>query len=503
MTRTGEAGSVPPRSVVLGAGHPDATILFVDDESDLRELVELTVTRMGHRVRSAASVGEACALMDAQSFNLCLTDMRLPDGDGLAVLRHAGQCQPDMPVAVLTAYGNTENAVAALKAGAFDYLSKPVALEDLRALIGSALRLPAAGAQPASVRGTLLGDSPPMVQVRQLIARLSKSQAPVYITGESGSGKELAARLLHEGGARRDGPFVPVNCGAIPESLMDSEFFGYRKGAFTGASEDRDGFFHAASGGTLFLDEVADLPLAMQVKLLRVIQEKRVRKVGATTEDPVDVRVISATHQNLQTLVDAGRFRQDLYYRLAVIDLRMPALRECPADIPGIARAILDRIVAGSAQPPSLSGEALERLAQYRFPGNVRELENILERAVALASGPMIGVGDLHLLAGDESGRAAEAVSAEADAGGQPGQAPTGAAGLSSPESVLATMSGDGPGDDLPELLPAYLDRVEREAILAALARTSFNRTRAAALLGISFRALRYRMERLGIREGE
>ena len=298
-------------------------MLVVDDEPDIRELLELTLAKMGLGVVSAGTLDEAREQLRAGRFDLCLTDMRLPDGEGLELVRHIGGLDLDLPVAVITAYGSAENAVAALKAGAFDYVSKPVGLEQLRALVKSALSLPDHEGEPPRDL-PLLGESAPLAQARALIAKLARTQAPVYVSGESGSGKELAARLIHGQGARRERPFVPVNCGAIPEALMESEFFGYRKGAFTGADQDRDGFFHAASGGTLFLDEVADLPLAMQVKLLRAIQEKRVRKVGATQEEPVDVRLISATHQNLARLVEEGKFRQDLFYRLNVIELKMP-----------------------------------------------------------------------------------------------------------------------------------------------------------------------------------
>jgi two-component system response regulator PilR (NtrC family) len=439
-----------------------ANVLVVDDEADIRELLELTLLRMGLGVHCAGSVGEATALLAEYRFDLCLTDMRLPDGEGLELVRHIGASGIDVPVAVITAHGSTENAVAALKAGAFDYVSKPLSLEHLRTLVKSALSLPEKAAPKPTSGARLLGESPPIQAVRAMIDRLGRSQAPVYITGESGSGKELAARLIHEQGARRDKPFVPVNCGAIPENLMESEFFGYRKGAFTGADADRNGFFHAADGGTLFLDEVGDLPLAMQVKLLRAIQEKRVRKVGATAEDAVDVRIICATHKNLAALVEQGRFRQDLYYRLNVIELRMPPLRECREDIPLLAQAMLARLAAAQGGAVgALSPAALEALAGYDFPGNTRELENVLERATALATGELIQPDDLQL------------------------QPPA----LSDEPAV--------PNAKWP--LQEYLDRVEREAILEALDRTRFNRTAAAKLLGITFRALRYRMERLGI----
>ena len=441
-------------------------VLVVDDEPDIRELLELTLAKMGLGVVAVGSIAEAREALKRGRFELCLTDMRLADGEGLELVRHIGGLDNDLPVAVITAHGSAENAVAALKAGAFDYVSKPVGLEQLRALVKSALSLPDQGGVPARDL-PLLGSSAPLAQVRELIAKLARTQAPVHISGESGSGKELAARLIHGEGARRERAFVPVNCGAIPETLMESEFFGYKKGAFTGAEQDRDGFFQAASGGTLFLDEVADLPLPMQVKLLRAIQEKRVRKVGATQEEPVDVRVISATHQDLARLVEAGRFRQDLFYRLNVIELKMPPLRECREDVPQIAASILERIARQAGGTPArLSGAALEELTLYDFPGNIRELENILERATALSGGGDIGPEDLRL----------KPPPAE-----EPGVRPA--------EGALGVP------------LPEYLDRLEREAILEALARTNFNRTAAAKLLGITFRTLRYRMQRLGIHD--
>jgi two-component system response regulator PilR (NtrC family) len=447
----------------------NARVLVVDDEPDIRELLERTLAKMGLGVESAGSIGEAKERLRNERFKLCLTDMRLPDGEGLELVRHIAALPGDLPVAVITAFGSAENAVAALKAGAFDYVSKPVGLEQLRALVKSALSLPERDEAPAA-GAQLLGESAPLRQVHATIAKLARTQAPVHISGESGSGKELAARLIHLGGARRDRPFVPVNCGAIPETLMESEFFGYRKGAFTGAHEDRDGFFQAAYGGTLFLDEVAELPLPMQVKLLRAIQEKRVRKVGATHEDPADVRIISATHQDLAACVAARRFRQDLYYRLNVIELKMPPLRECREDIPLIAAAILERIGRANGGPPArLSAAALQELQGYDFPGNIRELENVLERATALSGAEEIGPDDLRLR---------PPVGEEAPAEGARG-------------GVLGVP------------LPEYLDRIERDAILEALARTAFNRTAAAKLLGITFRTLRYRMQRLGIRAPE
>ena len=442
-------------------------VLVVDDEADIRELLAMTLARMGVESHGAATREEALALLAANNYDLCLTDMRLPDGDGLSVLEYVARNHPNTPVAVITAHGSTENAVAALKAGAFDYLAKPVSLEQLRALIRSALNLPRS-VQPREPEGVvarkgplLVGNAPSMQQARLMIDKLARSQAPVHVTGESGSGKELAARLIHDKGSRQAAPFVPVNCGAIPENLMESEFFGYKKGAFTGAAADRDGFFQAASSGTLFLDEVADLPLPMQVKLLRAIQEKKVRKVGSTAEENVDVRIISATHRNLADEVENGLFRQDLFYRLNVIELRMPALREMREDISLLAAAILKRQVEPlGVGAPQLSFGALKALEAYDFPGNVRELENILERALALTRGDEIMAEDLR---------------------------------LSPRREALLDVSG------LP--LPERLEKIERQAILAALEKTHYNRTAAAKVLGVSFRALRYRMERLGIKD--
>ena len=447
-----------------------AQVLVVDDEPDIRELLELTLVKMGLGVHSAGTIAEAKAKLKEESFDLCLTDMRLADGEGLELVRHISTLGVDLPVAVITAYGSTENAVAALKAGAFDYVSKPVGLEQLRALVKSALSLPGRAEPPAKGQ-QLLGQSAPLAQVRALIGKLARTQAPVYISGESGSGKELAARLIHDNGARRDKAFVPVNCGAIPDTLMESELFGYRKGAFTGANEDRNGFFQVAHGGTLFLDEVADLPLHMQVRLLRAIQEKRVRKVGSTQEEPAVVRIICATNQSLAAMVEAGRFRLDLYYRLNVVDLTMPPLRECRDDIPRIASSILERLAAqNGTRVQRLSKAALEELMRYDFPGNVRELENLLERALALSADAELSPETLAL----------HRILAE-DA-----------------ETPEATAK---PGSTPKEPLPSYLDRLERDAILSALGKTGFNRTAAARLLGITFRQLRYRMQRLGIRE--
>lgn len=432
-------------------------VLVVDDEADIRELIDLTLSRMGLAADCVGSVAEARERLAAAEFDLCLTDMRLPDGEGLEIVRYVAEQHARTPVAVITAFGSAENAVAALKAGAFDYLAKPVGLEQLRSLVKSALRLPDAR-HPDDPLQAMIGDSPAMSQVRAMIEKLARSQAPIYVSGESGSGKELAARLVHTRSARSSGPFVPVNCGAIPENLMESEFFGHRKGSFTGADSDHDGFFQAASGGTLFLDEVADLPLAMQVKLLRAIQEKRVRKVGCATEEPVDVRIICATHRNLRECVEKGLFRQDLYYRLNVIELRIPPLRERMEDLRPMVEAILQRLCGNAS--PLLSTAAFKALEKYAFPGNVRELENILERATALCDGQQIEPSDLQLSA----------------------------------DELAEEMVGRGS-----ETLDDYLNRLERKAIQEALLKTEGNRTAAARVLGVTFRSMRYRLERLGI----
>lgn len=450
-------------SEVKVAGQSIPRVLIVDDEPDILELLELTLLRMGLHVERASNVREALQRLDTNSYSLCLTDMRMPDGEGLDVVRYITEKNLDVPVAVITAHGNLDNAVTALKAGAFDYLSKPVALDQLRALVNAAINLPHSLAGEKKGERVLLGRSAAMEQVRELIGRVARSQAPVHISGESGSGKELAARLIVEKSGRSEQPFIAVNCGAIPENLMESEFFGYRKGAFTGADKDRDGFFQAASKGTLFLDEVADLPLTMQVKLLRVIQERKVRKVGATEEEVVDVRILSATHHDLAELVKQGKFRQDLYYRLNVIALQMPALRELRDDIEEIAGLILSRLRGENGIV--FSAEALRALGRYDFPGNVRELENVIERGLALCSDNVIQTADLQL----------------------------------SPAEIITKNSPSEQTGRYP--LTDYLDKVERDVILEALGQTGFNRTAAAKILGVTFRALRYRMARLDIAE--
>ncbi|MBD9517641.1 sigma-54-dependent transcriptional regulator [Pseudomonas sp. PDM22] len=438
--------------------------LIVDDEPDIRELLEITLGRMKLDTRSARNVKEARDFLAREPFDFCLTDMRLPDGTGLDLVQYIQQRHPQMPVAMITAFGSLDTAVQALKAGAFDFLTKPVDLARLRELVNSALRLRSPEAEEAPVDSRLLGDSPPMRTLRNQVAKLARSQAPVYISGESGSGKELVARLIHEQGPRETQTFVPVNCGAIPSELMESEFFGHKKGSFTGAVEDKLGLFQAANGGTLFLDEVADLPLPMQVKLLRVIQEKAVRAVGGQQEVAVDVRVLCATHKDLASEVAAGRFRQDLYYRLNVIELRVPPLRERREDIPLLTDRVLKRLAGDNGlAAAAVSADALEKLKSYRFPGNVRELENMLERAYTLCEDDVIQPHDLRL-----------AETSTADGGG---------------DASLAQIDN----------LEDYLEDIERKLIMQALEETRWNRTAAAQRLGLTFRSMRYRLKKLGI----
>jgi len=447
-------------------------VLVVDDEPDLLELVGLTLSRMSLQTRTAPDLGNARRLLKAERFDLCLTDMRLPDGDGLDLVAWIQEHRPSVPVAVITAHGNVESAVRALKLGAFDFVSKPLDLGVLRKLVGSAIKLRSALDEEASasLQGPrLVGSSPVMEQLRDMIARVARSQAPVHICGESGTGKELVARMIHESGARREGPFVAVNCGAIPAELMESEFFGHKRGSFTGAVADKKGLVQSAEGGTLFLDEVADLPLHMQVKLLRVVQEKTVRPVGEAREETVDVRILSATHKNLADLVAQGRFREDLYSLINVIELRVAALRERSTDIAEIAAAILKRLAHRTNSPvPELSAEAIEALEGYPFPGNVRELENVLERALTLSTGGLITPQHIRLRAG---ARPAAELPAAATA----------------------------PAADAGTALGSQLETIERDAIIKALEKTRYNKTAAAKLLGMSFRALRYRIKKLGI----
>jgi two-component system response regulator PilR (NtrC family) len=436
-------------------------VLIVDDEPDIRELLEITLGRMKLDTFSARNISEALALLKHHAFDLCLTDLRLPGGTGLELVQYIQHRYPQVPVAMITAHGCLDTAVNVLKAGAFDFLTKPVHLPRLREMVTRALLLPA----PATaIQRRLLGDSLPMRNLRQQIAKLARSQAPVYISGESGSGKELVARLIHEQGPRARQPFIPINCGAIPSELMESEFFGHRKGSFSGAVEDKPGLFQAAQGGTLFLDEVADLPLAMQVKLLRAIQEKAVRSVGGQQEVMVDVRILCATHKDLNTEVAAERFRQDLYYRLNVIELRVPPLRERRDDIEILAAHMLKRLASETSQPVTkLHPQALDTLKGYRFPGNVRELENMLERAHTLCENKQIEAGDLRLAEGN--------------------------------------CAAEGVVPDLTQVdnLEAYLENVERKLILQALEETRWNRTAAAQRLNLTFRSMRYRLKKFGL----
>ena len=499
---------------------PSLNLLVVDDEPDLRTLYELTLLREGYDVETAATVEQAMLSLNERQYHAVITDMRLPDGTGLDILRWLEQNGRTEKAIVITAYGSAENAVEALRAGAYDYLTKPVDLRQFRAVIGSALgrggaapvptdpaRLPSEHGKAAATRAAraaplppaspafarMAGQSAAMEQVRGLVAKVARSMAPVLVSGESGTGKELVARSIHEVSVRSAQPFIAVNCSAIPEQLLEAEFFGYRKGAFTGANEDREGFFQAANGGTLFLDEIGDLPLSMQSKLLRAIQERQVRAVGAVSEVPVNVRLLSATHKDLGAEVHQGRFRQDLYYRLNVIQIRVPPLRERIGDIEAIAAHVLDRIAreAGAQSAAELTPEALAHLSRYPFPGNVRELENLLHRAVALSASERIDVEDLGLpdmVFTDSIVHELETVAAPA----QPG-------------SPAGTHSGfDTPGSAalLPSDLVSYLDAVERDILERALEKHRYNRTAAGASLGLSLRQMRYRMARLGVLVG-
>lgn len=460
-------------------------ILIVDDEPDIRELLEITLGRMSLATSSAKDLASARHLLSTEDFNLCLTDMRLPDGDGIELVEYIQKEYKQMPVAVITAHGTTESAIKALKSGAFDFVSKPVDLQKLRDMVNSALRLPqdnsdeiAAADTPQSQIGpSITGQSDRVMELRGQIAKLARSQAPIYISGESGSGKELAARSIHQNSSRADEPFIAVNCGAIPRELVESELFGHVKGSFTGADSDKQGLFQAAHGGTLFLDEIADLPLHTQVKLLRVIQEKAIRPVGSQNEAPVDVRILSATHKNLAKEVELGNMRQDLYFRLNVIELAVPSLRERVADIPELCFSILNKIAKeNSDEVCQLSNDALEALMEYNFPGNVRELENILQRAATLCEDNIIQASNLEFISAPST------------------------ASESSPAAELPASTPDDSveiGKDFS--LEKHLESIEIEAIEKALEETRWNKTAAAKKLGMSFRSLRYRLKKLGL----
>lgn len=438
--------------------------LIVDDEPDILELLEITLNQMDIQCCKATDINSAKKLLSKHSFQLCLTDMKLPDGDGLQLLTDIQNSQSPMPVAVITAHGNMDIAIKAMKMGAFDFISKPVDLNSLRQLVQKAIKL-SSPARDTTENGkhTLLGDSEIMQQVRTKIKKLARSQAPVYISGESGSGKELAARLIHQQSPRRENAFIAVNCGAIPPELMESEFFGHKKGSFTGASNDKKGLFQAADGGTLFLDEVADLPQSLQVKLLRAIQEKKIRPVGEHHEIPVDVRLLSASHKDLNKMVQDGSFRQDLFYRINVIDLNIAPLRQRAEDIPQLVEYIISKLSPSPESRPTLSGAALTALKKYQFPGNVRELENILERAFALYEGDTINCEDLNLPINQ----------------------------LNS-QDISDYDPNQGP-------LEEYLEDIEKQAINTALEENKWNKTAAAKQLGLSFRSLRYRLKKLGL----
>lgn len=460
------------------------TCLIVDDETDIRELLTMTLARMNIETDSASNLEEAKVLLAEREYAVCLTDMQMAGGTGLDLVRYVNEHYTGLPIAVITAHASADNAVSALKAGAFDYLSKPLSLKQLRPVIEFALKLSQKSQESAVNTVEMIGESDAIQQVRLMITKLARSQAPVYISGESGSGKELAATLIHQNSSRHEGAFIAVNCGAIPENLMESEFFGYKKGAFTGANQDKTGLFQAANGGTLFLDEIADLPLAMQVKLLRAIQEKKVRMVGGSVEESIDVRIISATHKNLTKMMDDGLFRQDLYYRLNVIQLKMPALCDRKQDIPLLTERLLDKLCKTMQIPkPAIGPQAMAHIQQQTFPGNVRELENLLERALALCDGKTITFDDL-LLESEVSAITSASTQATLN---------------EVPLNIPAIDAAHQPTSSLPEML----EDIEKRAILNALEKTQYNKTAAAKLLGVSFRTLRYRLVKLGIAKAE
>ncbi len=450
------------------------TALIVDDEPDILELLDITLSRMGLNVHKAPNIAAAQKLLKEFHFDLCLTDMHLPDGNGIELVSQIQKTYPETPVAVITAFGSMEVAISALKAGAFDFVSKPVELPRLRDMVKQALKInhPKTDQETAQENSsTLLGNSEPIQKLRKQIEKVARSQAPIYISGESGSGKELAARQIHALGPRCDQPFVPVNCGAIPSELMESEFFGHRKGSFTGAVADKNGLFQCAHDGTLFLDEVADLPLHMQVKLLRAIQEKSVRPVGAEQEIPIDIRILSATHKDLAKEVESGNFRQDLFYRINVIEIRVPSLRERLSDVPLLLDNCLQKLATQTGNPKAvISEQAMSSLGAYHFPGNVRELENTLERAYTLCEDNLINVQDLQLGSSHE---------------------PHDTMGTTNTVTEKPVSVGDSLDD--------YLEEIEKQAILKALEETRWNRTAAAEKLGISFRQMRHRLKKFGI----
>ncbi len=442
--------------------------LLIDDEPDILELLSITLLRMGIDCHTAANVEQAKVRIDEQVYQLCLTDMRLPDGDGLELVDYIQERQPNTPVAVITAHGNMQTAIEAMKLGAFDFVSKPVDLTNLRNIVNNALKVNASDKSSKTHQGTreFIGNTPVIERLKQLILKVAKSQAPIYIRGESGTGKEMVARLIHKNGPRKEAPFIAINCGAIPAELMESEFFGHKKGSFTGAQSDKDGLFKAADGGTLFLDEIADLPLNMQVKLLRAIQERCIRPVGAEKEESVNVRILSASHKDLAALVQEGEFRQDLFYRINVIEVDVPPLRKRKQDIPDLVNYFIGRLAQrNQMDEPKLSQEALIKLQSYDFPGNIRELENILERAITLSLEDKIEADDIQLN---------ETNSIE-----------------TSPSETLTSRR------NIP--LEDFLESIEKQEILKALADTGGNKTAAAEVLGISFRAMRYKCKKLGI----
>ena len=466
---------------------PKKNALIVDDEPDIRELLEITLGRMGIETLSAKDITSAKALLQNNEFDFCMTDMNLPDGNGIELVKYINSDYPQVPVAMITAHGSVDSAVEALKAGAFDFVSKPVNLELLRSLVDAALNLKPLDTKTGVASPSVLGETAVMIALRKQISILARSQAPIYISGESGSGKELVARSIHESGPRAGGPFIPVNCGAIPSELMESEFFGHTKGSFTGAVADKEGLFQAANGGTLFLDEVADLPLPMQVKLLRGIQEKAIRPIGSQQELSVHVRILSATHKDLTAEVERGTFRQDLFYRINVIELRVPSLRERAEDIPVLAEDLLSRVADDYQVPkPRLSSEAISELSKYHFPGNVRELANILERAITLCENDIIMPDNLQLtFTSPTDEQLTKPVYDGEDEAPEP------------EEAIDKTPGSALPKDE--ESLDSYLENIEKSVIVDALETTRWNKTAAARKLGITFRALRYKLKKLGL----